>query len=114
MVGAYAGCAALSIFASFKKGFNRLWLFGAYAPLYSLAFYQYARQPDQLLENCYSYLVQKRRATVEYQQMRANFEAQDFTQTFEYTKLRDNLAGSGKTLYELENDIISKIDGGKF
>ena len=46
--------------------------------------------------------------------MRAVFDAQDFTQTFEYTKLRDNLTGSGKTLYELENDIISKIDGGNF
>lgn len=46
ILGAVWGlCTGVAVYAKFVKGYNILWLAGAYAPLWTLLIYNYARQP---------------------------------------------------------------------
>jgi hypothetical protein len=63
--GAFAACSAFAAYAKFTKGLNVLWLAGAYIPFLSVCLYDSNKQPRQHLNNCYSYLLTKRAATVE-------------------------------------------------
>ena len=41
------------------------------------------------------------------------FAQQDFVSTPGYTRLSSQLGKSGKTLYELEQDIVNQVEAGK-
>ena len=56
-------CVAL--YAKFVKGYNILWFIAPFCPFWTFALYNWVRQPDQGLENCYKYLLAKRTATCE-------------------------------------------------
>ena len=58
---------ALAGYAKFVKGYNILWFAGSFAPLATYLLYNWARQPNQELENCYKYLLAKRAATCEWE-----------------------------------------------
>ena len=70
--------AGLAGYAKFVKGFNILWLVGGFAPFWTATLYNHIHQPSQHIQNCYSYLLAKRQATVELQQAQARFNEQDF------------------------------------
>ncbi len=68
------GGAAMGAYARFAKGYNNLWLIGAFIPLVVFNFYNWARQPQQELENCYKYLLTKRAATCEMEINKKKFD----------------------------------------
>lgn len=54
-------------YAKFVKKYNILWFVAGFVPLWGLILYNYARQPNQLLENAYKYILAKRIATCEFE-----------------------------------------------
>lgn len=110
----FGACTVLAYYARFVRGTNILWLVGSYVPLGTTYLYCTTRQPSQLLHNCYNYLLTKRAGTVEMQEGYAKFSQQPFTATNEFKTLKDQLSTSNKTLYELENELVSSISAGRF
>ena len=84
-----------------------LWLLGGLAPTCSVLVYNKAKQPTQLINNSYEYLVEKRSATVNLQSNNMWFIHQPFASSKEFQTLRSQLSASDRTLYELENDMVS-------
>ena len=63
--GSFAACGALAGYAKFVKGYNVLWLAGAFVPFLGVMLWNHVKQPETHLNNMYSYLIAKRLATVE-------------------------------------------------
>lgn len=61
----YGVSVGIALYGRFVRGYNILWLAGGFAPFWTYAIYNYARQPYVELENCYRYLLAKRAATCE-------------------------------------------------
>jgi hypothetical protein len=57
--------------------------------------------------------LEKRKATVEMEANAAHFASLPFVQSKEFTDLKGHLSSSGKTLYDLENDLVAQIESGK-
>ena len=110
----WLGCTALAGYAKFVRGYNVLWLVGAYVPLWTTLAYQLARQPTQLYNNCYNYLIAKRTATVQLQEGATNFSQNAFTSSNEFSSLKSQLIAANQTLYELERELVESIATGKF
>ena len=102
---------ALGPYAIFVKGYNLLWLGGAMIPFLTSLVYNHSRQPGQHLQNCYSYILSKRQATVEMQQNAQLLDNLEITRSKEYKEFKSHLVSRNKTLYEYENDLVSKIEG---
>jgi hypothetical protein len=66
-----------------------------------------------LLENAYKYLLAKRAATCEHEKNQARFNQNEFTQTPEYQTLQKALRERNITMYELENELLSKLASGE-
>ena len=65
------------------------------------------------MQNCYSYILAKRLATVEMDANIARFNQQPFTKSSEFGALKGLMTSSNKTLYDLENDLVAQIEAGK-
>ena len=102
---------ALGPYAVFVKGYNLLWLGGAMVPFLTSLVYNHSRQPSQHLQNCYSYILSKRQATVEMQQNVQLVDNLSCSVSKEYKDFKNYLVSNNKTLYEYENDLVNKIDG---
>lgn len=55
----------IALYALMIKRYNILWIVAPFIPFYSFAFYNWARQPNQEITNCYRYILAKRAATCE-------------------------------------------------
>ena len=102
---------ALGPYAVFVKGYNILWLGGAMVPFLTSLVYNHSRQPSQYLQNCYSYILSKRQATVEMQKNAHLLNDLEITRSKEFKDFKNYLVSNNKTLYEYENDLVSKIEG---
>lgn len=112
---AFAGISGgLAGYARFIKGYNNLWLVGGFFPLAGYLFYNYARQPDQELQNCYKYLQAKRAATCELQSNALKFSQNEFVQSEQYSQLRAALEARNITIYQLEGELVNTINAGNF
>ena len=105
---------AIGGYARFIRGYNNLWFVAGFVPFWAYAFYNYCRQPTVELENCYRYLLAKRAATCELQANQRRFNENAFTQSEEFGKLRGILEARNITLYQLEHELIDKINSGNF
>jgi hypothetical protein len=105
---------AIAGYARFVKGYNNLWFVGAYAPLWTYLFYNYVRQPTIEVDNCYRYLLAKRAATAELQANQARFVQNGFAQSEKLGALRAALESKNITIYQLEADIVGKINAGSW
>jgi hypothetical protein len=100
-------------YAKLVKKYNILWLVAGFIPMWTLLLYNYSRQPQQLLENAYKYLLAKRAATCEHEKNQARFNQNEFIQTPEYQTLQKALRERNITMYELENELLNKIASGE-
>ena len=114
MGAAFAACGALAGYAKFARGQNMLWFIGAFVPFGTVCLYNHVKQPTQHIQNCYSYLLGKRAATVEMQANSSAFAASSFASQPEFSHLKASLQSSNKTLYELEAELVNSISSGKF
>ena len=73
------------------KGYGLVWLAGAVVPLATALVYNNARQPEQVLQNAYRYILAKRAASVEMQQHAGAF----LEQTAEVQQLAGAMKSSG-------------------
>lgn len=89
LAGVFASCSALAVYAKFVKGYSIIWLVGSYSPFFATLCYNKVRQPSQLINNCYNYLITKRAATVEIQNNYTKFNENEFTKTSEFKALRN-------------------------
>lgn len=87
LTAGWAACSALAVYTLAIKRYNILWVAGAYAPLWGLIAYNFARQPQQHVENAYKYLLAKRAATCEHEKNSKRFAENDFVKTPEYAQL---------------------------
>ena len=113
----YLGAGLGAFFAGYGhlvKGHNMLWLVGGFVPLMTLMVYNNSSQPEQLHLNCYRYLLAKKQASVELQEKTAAFNKNSFVSTSEFKQLQGHLSSTGKTLYELEQELVNKIDSKQF
>ncbi len=105
---------AIGGFARFVRGYNNLWFAAGFVPFWAYAFYNYCRQPTVEFENCYRYLLAKRAATCELQANQRRFSENAFAQSEEFGKLRSLLEARNITLYQLEHELVDKINAGSF
>ncbi len=110
----YGLAVAIGGYARFVKGYNNLWLMASFAPFWTYALYNYVRQPTIEIDNCYRYLLAKRAATCELQANTKRFHQQPFTQSQEFKQLRAAMEQRNQTLYQLEAEILDKINSGSF
>ena len=71
--------ATIAVYAKFCKGYNMLWLFAPFVPLWCMIAQQYVRQPTQNIENAYKYILAKRAGTCEYEANQRKFASLAFT-----------------------------------
>ena len=103
---------AIALYARFIRGYNNLWLVGGFFPLLGYVIYNYARQPSQEIQNCYNYLLAKRAATCELQSNAKRFSENEFTNSKQYRDLRQALEARNITIYQLEDELVEKINAG--
>ena len=89
------------------KGYNILWFLAPFAPLASYALYNWARQPQQEIENAYRYLLAKRAATCEMERNNKRFSTSKHANSKELETLRNYLRSNNMTIYELEANLVS-------
>ena len=106
------GCL-MGMYGKFARGFNIMWLPGSLLPFAGACVYNEARQNNVHIINCYSYILQKRIASVELQANSAEWERLPFVDTPEYLQLSESVRSRGITLYQLENQIVDLIETGK-
>ena len=102
----------IALYARFIRGYNNLWLAGGFFPLLGYAIYTYARQPSQEIQNCYNYLLAKRAATCHLESNAKRFNENEFTQSEQFRALRQALEARNITLYQLEAELVEKINAG--
>ena len=102
------------MFGRFARGHNNLWLLAAGLPVCTWALVQSSRQPNTLIDNAYRYLIAKRAATAEYEANQAKLMGNEWASSAEYGALSGALSAQGKTLYDLEADLVSQISSGNF
>jgi hypothetical protein len=61
----YVAAVGIAGYAKIIRGYNNLWIAGAFAPFWTYVVYNWARQPTIEIDNCYRYLLAKRAATCE-------------------------------------------------
>ena len=71
--GFWAAGTAMAGYGLFVKKYNMVWTFGPYLGLWIALLYNWARQPQQDLENKYKYIVAKRAATCALEMNRVKF-----------------------------------------
>ena len=112
ILGLWGVSASIAGYGRFIRGYNNLWLVGGFVPLWAYLFYNWARQPEQEIQNCYNYLLAKRAATCELEANSKRFNQNEFAQTEEYRQLRQALEARNITLYQLEAELLNKINQG--
>ena len=71
------------------------------------------RQPATTVENAYRYILAKRVATCELEANANRMKENNFTKTEAYSELTNLMVENGKTLYDVENDLVDRIISGK-
>ena len=99
----------LTSYMRIAKGSNNLWLIGGFAPLASAMLYNWARQPQTELDNCYSYLLARRAATCELESNMARYQELESTKTKEFEGLSTHLAGNNTTLFQMEAHLLQSL-----
>lgn len=112
--GLYVAAVSIALYARFIRGYNNLWLVAGFAPFWTYVLYNYYRQPNQAVQNSYQYLLARRAATCELQANSKKFNEQEFAQSEQFRKIRAALETRNITLYELEAEIVDKINAGSF
>lgn len=102
----------IAVYGRFLRGYNNLWLIAGYVPLWTYLLYGACRQPTQEIQNAYNYLLAKRAATCELQANTKRFKQNDFTHSDQYRTLRQALESRNITLYQLEAELVEKINSG--
>ena len=110
----FLGLGSASTLYGLTRGYNLLWVPLAIVPVSIYALLAYSRQPREVTDNAYRYILAKRVAAVEYEANSARLASLEFTQTAEYDALSKSLSSSGQTLYDLEASLVSRISQGKF
>ena len=105
---------AIAGYARVIKGYNNLWLIGGYVPLWTYLFYNYARQPTVEIDNTYRYLLAKRAATCELQSNQSKFLQNEFAKSDKLGQLKAALEARNLTVYQLEAELVQKINAGNF
>ena len=77
LIGAFGGAGGAMALIGLAKGYNFTWLIGAAIPLATILLYNSSRQPEELLQNGYRYILAKRQATVEMQSQALAFETSE-------------------------------------
>ena len=103
---------AFGLYGKFAKGYSFLWLGAALIP--GSMYYMTCRQPNTELCSAYRYLLAKRAATCEMEANAAAVAESEWAQTAEFKAIAEELAASGRTLYDLEADLVDDISSGKF
>lgn len=101
-------------YALLIKRYNILWIVAPFGPFYAYLVYNWARQPNQEIENAYKYLLAKRAATCEYEKNIQRFNANPNRETNEYKSLQEYLRINSLSLYQLEADLVDKISSGEW
>jgi hypothetical protein len=112
LLGLWAVCSGIAVYTRFIKGYNNLWLIAGYVPMWSYLIYGAARQPNQEIQNAYNYLLAKRAATCELQANTKKFNQNEFTKSEQYKSLRQALEARNITLYQLEAELVEKVNAG--
>lgn len=102
----------IALYGRFIRGYNNLWLIGGYVPLWAYLFYGLGRQPTQEIQNAYNYLLAKRAASCELEANTQRFNKNEFTKSEQYRTLRQALESRNISLYQLEAELIEKINSG--
>ena len=110
----WAVSVGVAFYGRFIRGYNNLWLVGPFAPVWTYAFYNYVRQPATEVDNCYRYLLAKRQATCELEANSKKFSQNAFAKSEQYRLLRNALEQKNITLYQLEAELVDKINSGSF
>jgi hypothetical protein len=84
---------------------NKLWIIAAPIPAFIYYKINGVRQDQDLIQNAYRYLLAKRSATAEFEQNQASVARSEHLHTA--------LTQSKFTLYELEQQIVAKIEHGQ-
>ena len=104
MLATFGGAGALfASYGFFVRGHNLVWLAGTVLPFATALVYNSARQPEQVLQNAYRYILAKRSASVEMQQHGAAFSEQ----SVEVQKLASTMRSKNMTLFEVEANLAA-------
>jgi len=114
IAGFWSAAAGIAGYALFIKRYNILWAVAPFAPLWVYLYYNWLRQPQQHIENCYKYLLAKRAATCELEKNKAKFSRNSFVGTKEYGALQTWMKNHNKSVYEVERDLATLIEAGQF
>ena len=106
LTAALGGGVGIGAYGVFVRGTSIIWLIGGLVPFFSWAVYNHHRQPKQHLINHYEYILQKRVASVQMEANLSNWKSQSFQNTKEFATLQQNISASGKTLYQLEAQML--------
>ena len=101
-----------AVYAPFVKKYNKLWMIGSFMPFAFNLLHNWARQPNQKIENAYKYILAKRAATCELEKNTKKFNALPIAQTKEFHALQSLLRNKDQTLYQLEQDVVERITQG--
>ena len=104
--------ATFGLYGKFVRGYSFLWLGAAAIP--GTMYYLTCRQPHTELCSAYRYLLAKRAATCEMEANAAAVAESEWAQTAEFKAIAEELAASGRTLYDLEAALVDNISSGKF
>jgi hypothetical protein len=110
----WVASVGVAFYGRFIRGYNNLWLVGPFAPVWTYALYNFVRQPSTEIDNCYRFLLAKRAATCELETNSKKFSQNEFIQTEQYRLLRNALETRNITLYQLEAELVEKINSGSF
>uniref|UniRef100_A0A7S3JNK8 Uncharacterized protein n=1 Tax=Euplotes harpa TaxID=151035 RepID=A0A7S3JNK8_9SPIT len=104
-----AGCAAVALLV---KKYSIVWMVTPFVPCWLFLLYNYARQPEQDLENAYRYLIAKRAATSLFERNRSKVLETLSQYPNEKEQLAKYLKNNNLTLYDLEAEVYSKLNSG--
>ena len=105
---------AMGVYGKFIRGNSFLWLGAALLPGTMYYLTAMAKQPNTELCSAYRYLLAKRAATCEMEANASAVAQSDFAQSKEYEAMSQELASSGRTLYDMEADLVNAISSGQF
>ena len=108
----YVGASAIAFFAVGVKKYSIVWSFAPYVPCWFHTYGNYNSQPKQDFQNMYKYILAKRAGTVGMERFHREFYENKFTEEKEFQDLKGHLRDTSKTLFELDQSIVSSVVSG--
>lgn len=105
-----AAGGAYGLWGRFVKRYNVLWLAAAIAPFLTATCVAWSRQPTDQIQNYYRYLLAKRAATCEHEKNAERMAAF----AGDLGKLKSSMKDQNKTLYDIEQSLVERINNGTF